>query len=114
MVTNRPTGRLRGSRVHRARSFYAKALSQAEIVALEEAMQVTGLDQEIALLRLRLLQALEEEPKDLELMLKGTALLARMVATKFGLSKTDEADMVAAIERAVASLKELRTEAGDE
>lgn len=107
------TGRIRSSRTHRAHSFYAKALSQAESAVLQEAMQVSGLDQEIALMRLRLLQALEEHPEDIELMLRGAALLSRMVATKYGLTRTDEADMLAAIDRAVESLRELRVEASD-
>jgi hypothetical protein len=96
-----------------ARRFYAKALSQAERVRLDEAMQVEGIDQEIALLRLRLLQAIEERPEDIELMLKGTALLARLLATRYGLSKGDSDELTAAIERAAESLKAMEGEAVD-
>ena len=114
MVASKPNTPFRTSRSRRARGFYAKAVSAAERLALEEAMGVSGLDEEIALLRLRLQQAVAEEPKDLELMFKGAALLARLVATKFGLSKGDATDINAAIERAVASLGELKAEAADE
>ena len=102
------------ARFRKARGFYAKALSAAEAVVLREAMGISGLDEEIALLRLRLQQAVEAHPEDIELMFKGAALLSRLVATKFGLSKGDESDVSAAIDRAVASLQELKAEAEDE
>lgn len=98
------------SRAPVARRFYAKALSEAEKANLEEAMGVQGLDEEIALLRLRLQRAIEEYPDDLELMFKGAALLSRLVATKFGLSKGDTDALAAAIERAVAALSEMMPE----
>src|SRR3990172_8102221 len=56
-------------------SFYGEALSEAERLELEEALGVEGLDQEIALLRLKLKRALEEEPENLALIVKGLELL---------------------------------------
>ena len=100
-------------RVQGARSFYAKVLSAAEQTALADAMEVIGLDEEIALLRVRLQQAIREQPEDIELMFKGAMLLARMVATKFQLSKDDAADLADTIQRAVDSLNEIEPEAGD-
>jgi hypothetical protein len=108
-----PEPTLLSSRITPARSFYVKALSETEQLHLAEAMQVKGLDEEIAVLRLRLLQALEEHPKDLELMLKGAALLARMVSTKYGLSKNDTDELAAAIERAAETLKVMEQEVTD-
>lgn len=103
------TGPIRG-----ARGFYVRALSAAERAGLEEALQVDGIDEEIALLRLRLQQAVADEPKDFELMFRGTALIARLVQTRFGLSKGETSNIEAAVERAVASLKELAGEGNDE
>ena len=93
--------------IQQASSFYAKALSEAERIDLAEAMRVTGLDEEIALLRLRLQQAIEDKPKDLELMFKGAALLARLVATEFHLSKGDAGDLEETILRAIGNLGEM-------
>jgi hypothetical protein len=101
------------ARIPPARSFYTKALSEAERLDLAEAMQVEGLDGEIALLRLRLLQALEEHPKDLELMLKGVALIGRLVATRYGLSKGDTDELTAAIERAAETFKAMEQQVAD-
>lgn len=103
------TGRIPG-----ARSFYAKALSEAERVSLEEALQVTGIDEEIALLRVRLQQAIDEKPEDLELMFKGAALLARLIATRYGISKADTDELQVAIEHAATALSEVYPEAADE
>ncbi len=102
------TGAVRG-----ARRFYAKALSQAEQIALEEALHVDGIDEEIALLRLRLQRAVLEHPEDVELMFRGAALLSRLVMTKFNLSKADAVDLAETIQRAVLSLNEMDPEAED-
>jgi hypothetical protein len=98
---------LKAGAVRGARGFYARALSETEQQFLEDAMGVEGLDQEIAVLRLRLLEAVEEHPKDIDLMFKGVALLARLVQTKFNLSKEDAGDLRAAIGHAVVALREM-------
>ena len=100
-------------RVQVARGFYARALSASEQINLADAMQVDGLDEEIALLRLRLQQAVEKRPEDIELMLKGAALLARLVATKFQLSQAETSDLAETIQRAVAALNEIEPEVAD-
>jgi len=91
-----------------------KALSVAERAALEEALHVDGIDEEIALLRVRLLQAVKKTPEDIDLMFRGAALLSRLVVTKYGLQKGDAGDIQEAIRRAVASLKEIGREDADE
>ncbi|HLB28810.1 MAG TPA: hypothetical protein VJM69_01620 [Dehalococcoidia bacterium] len=75
-------------------SFYAEALSEAERLELEEALGVEGLDQEIALLRLKLKRALEEEPENLALMVKGLELLVRAVSARYRLSQEDQEGLV--------------------
>ena len=104
---------LKAGAIRGARSFYTKALSQAEQIALEEALQVDGIDQEIGLLRLRLQRIVEEHPEDLELMFRGAALLSRLVMTKFNLSKADAADLAETIQRAVGHLNEMDPEVAD-
>jgi len=93
------------------RGFYVSALSDAERLALSEAMQVDGVDEEIALLRLRLRTAITKQPEDLPLMFKGIALLARVVATRYGLGKTGREEMQEALLQAFTELK--RASGGD-
>lgn len=111
MVTS--DSKLTTAAIRGARGFYAKALSETEQQFLEDALGVEGINEEIALLRLRLREAIAEHPEDIELMFKGAALLARLVQTKFNLSKEDAGDLKAAIQYAVSALAELGGEAPD-
>jgi hypothetical protein len=96
-----------------ARGFYAKAFSETERRFLKDAMGVEGLDQEIALLRVLLHDAVGKQPRDVELMFKGAALLARLVQTKFNLSKEDAGDLKVAITHAVTALSEMYPVSGN-
>jgi hypothetical protein len=84
----------------RVRDFYANALTEAERLQLADARHVDGLDEEIALLRVRLRSALEKRPEDFGLLREGIALLVRAVATQYRLSpkaRKDLADRMAAV-----------------
>ena len=89
------------------RSFYADALSEAERADLPLALQVEGVEQEIALLRLLLRRAVQEHPQDLPLMFRGIELLARAVAARYRLSKKAERDFAASIAEVVRGLGDL-------
>jgi hypothetical protein len=75
------------------KDFYSRALSKAERVRLAKARQVEGIDQEIALLRLKLRQLVEKHPDKLDLLFKGVNLLLRAVATRYRLSPRAEDDL---------------------
>jgi hypothetical protein len=81
----------------KARRFYEEALTQAEQADFPVALEVEGIDQEIALLRLRLRGALQEHPEDLQLMLRGIALLVRALAAKYRLPKADQDALAEAV-----------------
>lgn len=68
------------------RSFYRQALSEAERVMLPGAREMEGLEEEIAVLRVKLHQALEEHPDNLPIFLKGVELLVRAVSAQYRLS----------------------------
>ncbi|MDP2954743.1 MAG: hypothetical protein Q8O76_15675 [Chloroflexota bacterium] len=85
--------RARRRRSPGAEGFYATALSEAERVLLPQARKMEGLDEEIALLRVRLKAALAEHPENLPLLLKGMELLVKAVAAKYRLSKKAEDDL---------------------
>lgn len=76
-----------------ADGFYAQALTHAERVRLGKARQVQGLDEEIALLRVRLARLAAEQPDKTELLLKGINTLIRAVAAKYRLSPKAEEDL---------------------
>lgn len=83
----------RSSEAAEKEGFYAQALTHAERVRLGRARQLQGLDDEIALLRVRLACLAAEHPDRTELLLKGMNTLIRAVATKYRLSPRAEEDL---------------------
>ncbi|MFA5378252.1 MAG: hypothetical protein WC455_21035 [Dehalococcoidia bacterium] len=69
--------------------FYAKTLTEAEKVDLETAADITGLDDEIALLRVKIKHALERDPDNLDILLDASTTLARLVKLRYGLTEKD-------------------------
>lgn len=86
-----------GDRREQAQEFYGRVLSRAQRVRLARARQVQGLDEEIALLRLKLQQLVQEHPENLDLLLKGINLLIRAVATRYKLSPAATEDLAESI-----------------
>ncbi|OGO50021.1 MAG: hypothetical protein A2148_02920 [Chloroflexi bacterium RBG_16_68_14] len=97
----RGSGRLRARRPRRqsklARDFYGSALDAAERIELDAAAEVEGLDEEIAVLRVKLRKALLKNPEDLALMLRGIDLLVKAVSARYRLSKQAEEDLAESI-----------------
>ncbi len=82
------------------RNFYHDALTEAEQLELPRAQQVEGLDDEIAVLRVRLKTALDERPQDLKLLAQGVQMLVKAVAARYRLSpkaRRDLGDQIAAV-----------------
>lgn len=92
-----------------ASDFYASALSRAERTRLPKARAAEGLDEEIALLRVRLHSVAREHPEQLELLLKGVNSLVRAVALKYKLSDKPAEDLsknIAAVLRGIGGALE--------
>ena len=96
------------------RGFYVAAMTDAERLSLAAAMGVDGIDQEIALLRLRLRSAITKQPEDLPLMFKGIELLAKVIATRYGLGKTGRDEIKEALLEAFTDLKAAMAGEGDD
>lgn len=73
--------------------FYSSALSRAERMHLSKARAQAGLDEEIALLRVRLHRLAQEHPEQFELLLKGINSLVRAVAARYKLSDRPAEDL---------------------
>ncbi len=73
--------------------FYSSALSRAERMRLSNARATEGLDEEIALLRVRLHRVAQEQPEQFDLLLKGVHALVRAVSTKYRLSDKPAEDL---------------------
>ncbi len=95
------------SRSKLAREFYASALDAAERIDLDAASEVEGLDEEIALLRMKLREALGKRPDDLALMLRGIDLLVKAVSARYRLSPESGETLGEKMAAVVQSLGEL-------
>ena len=99
-----------GSRLRRRRcpapvkGFYDGALTEAERKELPAAKQVEGLDEEIALIRLRLRSALEQHPQDLTLMLRGIELLVKALSARYQLKKDDKTALSESLRRTLQEI----------
>lgn len=69
-------------------SFYGPVLDELERTQFEQALHVEGLDQEIALLRLRLREVLTDRPVDTKLLHAGLRLLMQALLARRRLSPT--------------------------
>ena len=85
------TPRLR--RPRRTKPFYERALSAADREGLDEARSLRGIDDETALLRLRLREVLAGQPEDWELLLAGVRLLIQALLAQRRLSGQQAEDL---------------------
>ncbi len=85
------------SHIRRRRSFYAQALDEAEQLELAEAAEVEGLDGEIAILRLKLRELVEQHPEQIELQLKAANAIARLCRTRYNITTEQKKSLKEAI-----------------
>jgi len=78
-------------------SFYAKVLDEAEQLDFELASGVKGIDDEIALLRVKIKSLLENEPENIRLIMQMTNALERLVRTRYNISKEQRKGLKEAI-----------------
>jgi hypothetical protein len=67
--------------------FYSQALNEAEKLELEEARSIDGIDEEIAILRVKLRELIVAEPERFDLHLRLATTIARLVTTRYNISK---------------------------
>ncbi len=82
----RKKGAQPGNRNAITHGFYSKVLTEADKLELQQADSVEGLDAEIAILRLKICHLLVRDPDNLDLMIRASSLLARLVRVKHQLS----------------------------
>ena len=77
------------------RRFYTQALDEAEKVEFAAAAGIVGIDDEIALMRLRIKRLVHTD--DIDPLAIAMRTLARLVATRYNISKHDKKGIKAAI-----------------
>ncbi len=77
--------------------FYARALTAAEQLEMEDACRVEGIDDEIALLRVRLRAVAQESPQRIDLEMDMANAIARLVRTRYQISSEQKKSLKTAI-----------------
>ena len=94
---NRKRGAPRGNQNARKHGFYSRVLDEAERLELELAQGVEGVDDEIALLRVKIKSILESDPENVRLIMEATNTLARLVRTRYNITKEQKKGLKEAI-----------------
>ena len=93
----RKKGAPKGNQNARKHGFYSKVLDETEQLDFELASGVEGIDDEIALLRVKIKSSLENEPENIKLIMQATNTLAGLVKTSYNITKEQKKGLKEAI-----------------
>lgn len=95
--SGRKTGAPKANQNARKRGFYEKALDEVERLDFELASGVNGIDDEIALLRVKIKSILGDDPKNVKLIVETTNALERLIRTRYKITKEQRKGLKEAI-----------------
>jgi len=84
--------------------FYSQALNEAERLELEEARGIEGIDEEIAILRVKLRELIVAAPEKFDLHLKLATTIARLVTTRYSITKEQKKSLKEAITKVLTEI----------
>src|SRR4030043_1892304 len=84
--------------------FYGQALNEAERLELEEAGGVEGIDEEIAILRVKLRELIVAAPEKFDLHLKLATTIPRLVSTRYSITKEQKKSLKEAITKVLTEI----------
>ncbi len=82
-------GAPRGNHNARKHGFYSRTLNETQKEQLEEAREVEGIDDEIAIMRVKLLNLITDNPDRVDLQTTAANSIARLVAIRHNLMKNN-------------------------
>ena len=97
-------GAPKGNQNARKHGFYSRSLDEAEKLEMEEASYVEGIDQEIALLRIKLRELVENQPDRIDLHLEAANTIARLIRTRYQISKEQKKSLKEAIAKVLTEV----------
>ena len=97
-------GAPQGNQNAKKHGFYSRALGAAERLELEEAGGMDGLDEEIAVLRIKLRNLIENHPDNIELALEAANTIARLVRTRYNITKEQKKSLKEAIAKVLTEI----------
>ncbi len=104
MTDKKKRGAPRGNQNARKHGFYSQVLDEAEKLQLDEARSVEGIDEEIAILRVKLLQLIDEHPDRIDMQVIAANTIARLIRTRFNISAGQKKSLKEAITRVLTEI----------
>jgi hypothetical protein len=86
-----------GNQNARRHGFYSRVLDADEQEDFEQATEVEGIDEEIALVRVKIKSLIAREPENTKLIMQGVGTLEKLVRTKYSISREDKQGLREAI-----------------
>ncbi len=93
----RKTSTSKGSQKASKQGLYFRALDEAEKLDFQLASGVDGIDDEIALLRVKIKSILGDDPKNVKLLVDVTNALERLIRTRYKVTKEQRKGLKEAI-----------------
>ena len=93
----RKRGAPKGNQNARKHGFYSMVLDEAEQLDFVLAADVNGIDDEIALLRVKIKSILEKDPENIKLIMQATNTLAGLVKTSYNMTREQRKGLKEAI-----------------
>jgi len=90
-------GAPKGNQNAKKHGFYSKVLDEAEQLDFQLATGVEGIDDEIALLRVKIKSLLERDPENIKLIMRATNALERLITTRYKITKEQRKGLKEAI-----------------
>jgi hypothetical protein len=92
-------GAPKGNQNARKHGFYSQVLNEAQQEQLKQAHEVQGIDEEIAIMRVKLLTIMNEHPDRIDLQTVAANAIARLVNTRHNIGKNEKKGLKAAISK---------------
>ena len=80
----------KGNQCARKHGFYSKVLDEKQQHDFQEAVEVEGFDEEIALLRVKIKSLLEHNPENMRLITQAVNALSKLVMIKYNIGHEDK------------------------
>jgi uncharacterized protein YjcR len=97
MKEKRKRGGQKGNQNARTHGFYSKALDDTEKDDMELAIGISDIDDEIALLRVKIKAVLARDPENVKLIMQATNALAELMIKKYQINKEQKKGLKIAI-----------------
>jgi hypothetical protein len=86
-----------GNQNARKHGFYSAKMDELELMEYENATAIQGLDEEIALLRVKIKSLVQRDPHNIKLLIQATNQLAKLIIAKSDTGKDDKETIAQAI-----------------